>query len=155
MDIREQAGKEGLEYVGKKEIAVVIMEPLRGGRLVNPLEEAKRLMESYKIKRTPVEWTLLWVWNHPEVSTVLSGMSTLEQVKENIEIADKAEVGILTQEELELIEKVRDIYLGIKAIDCTQCQYCMSCPYGVNIPLNFYLYNEGVRYNSWGEPGWH
>ncbi|MCS7202651.1 MAG: aldo/keto reductase [Dictyoglomus sp.] len=155
MDIKEQAGKEGLEYAGKRGIGVVIMEPLRGGRLVNPPEEAKRLMENYKTKRSPVEWALLWIWNHPEVSTVLSGMSTLEQVKENIEIADKAEIGLLTQEELRIIEKVRDIYLGIKAIDCTQCQYCMPCPYGVNIPLNFHLYNEGVRYNSWGAPSWH
>ncbi len=154
MDINYQAGKEGLKYAGSKGIAVIVMEPLRGGRLVNPPEEAKKLFENYKIKRSPVEWALLWVWNHPEVSMLLSGMSTLEQVRENIEIADKAEIGLLTQEELQIIERVRDIYLGIKAIDCTQCQYCMPCPYGVNIPLNFHLYNEGVRYNSWGAPWW-
>ncbi|MGC8931115.1 MAG: aldo/keto reductase, partial [Dictyoglomus sp.] len=126
-----------------------------GGRLVNPPEKARELMENFKIKRSPVEWALLWVWNHPEVTMLLSGMSTLEQVKENIEIADKAEVGILTPEELQLIERVRDIYLGIKAIDCTQCMYCVPCPYGVNIPQNFYIYNEGVRYNSWEAPRWH
>jgi len=155
MDIDYQAGREGLKYAGSKGLAVIIMEPLRGGRLVNPPEKAKELMENFKIKRSPVEWALLWVWNHPEVSMLLSGMSTLEQVKENIEIADKAKVGILTPEELQLIEKVRDIYLGIKAIDCTQCMYCMPCPYGVHIPQNFYLYNEGVRYNNWGAPKWH
>ncbi len=140
MDINYQAGRKGLKYAGSKGLAVIIMEPLRGGRLVNPPEKARELMENFKIKRSPVEWALLWVWNHPEVTMLLSGMSTLEQVKENIEIADKAEVGILTPEELQLIERVRDIYLGIKAIDCTQCMYCVPCPYGVNIPQNFYIY---------------
>lgn len=154
MDIEYQAGKEGLEYAGKKGIGIIVMEPLRGGRLARPPKDVQELLEKYPVKRSPVEWALLWVWNHPEVSTALSGMSTLEQVKENLEIADKAEVNILTQEELEFIEKIRLAFLGRKAIDCTQCRYCMPCPYGVDIPRNFYIYNEGIRYDDWGAPKW-
>jgi predicted aldo/keto reductase-like oxidoreductase len=154
MDVDYQAGREGLLYAYNKGINVVIMEPLRGGRLARPPKDVMDLINSYKIKRSPVEWALLWLWNHKEISTVLSGMSTLEQVKENIEIADKAEVGILSQEELEFIEKLRLAFLGRKAIDCTQCGYCMPCPYGVNIPRNFFLYNEGIRYDDWGAPRW-
>lgn len=148
MDVNFQAGKEGLEYAEKKGIGVIIMEPLKGGNLANPPEEIKKEMENYTIKRSPVEWALLWIWNHPGVSTVLSGMSTLEQVKENIEIANKAEVGLLTKEEFQFVDRIRELYSGIKAIDCTQCQYCMPCPYGVNIPRNFSLYNEAVRFKS-------
>jgi len=154
MDVDYQAGREGLLYAYNKGINVVIMEPLRGGRLARPPKDVMDLINSYKIKRSPVEWALLWLWNHKEISTVLSGMSTLEQVKENIEIADKAEVGILSQEELEFVEKLRLGFLGRKAIDCTQCGYCMPCPYGVNIPRKFFLYNEGIRYDDWGAPRW-
>ncbi|MBC7320785.1 4Fe-4S dicluster domain-containing protein, partial [bacterium] len=148
MDKNFQAGKEGLKYADSKGIGVVVMEPLKGGILVNPPEEVKKAMEGYKIRRSPVEWALLWVWNHKEVSTVLSGMSTLEQVKENIKIADRAETGLLTSEELNFIESVRSIYSRIKAIDCTQCKYCVPCPYGVDIPRNFALYNEAVRFGT-------
>lgn len=154
MDVSYQAGKEGLEYAGKKNIGVVVMEPLRGGRLARPPKDVQELIEKFHVRRNSVEWALLWVWNHPEVSTALSGMSTLEQVKENLELADKAEINILTKEELEFIEKLRLTFLGRKAIDCTQCRYCMPCPYGVDIPRNFYIYNEGIRYDDWGAPRW-
>ncbi|MCX7846213.1 MAG: aldo/keto reductase, partial [Dictyoglomaceae bacterium] len=148
MDINFQAGKEGLEYANKKGIGVVIMEPLKGGTLVDPPDEIKKEMENYKIKRSSLEWAFLFIWNHPEVSTVLSGMSTLEQVKENIDLANKAEIGLLNSEDLKFIDSIRKIYLGIKAIDCTQCRYCMPCPYGIDIPRNFALYNEAVRFKS-------
>lgn len=148
MDVDFQAGKRGLEYARDKGIGVVVMEPLKGGTLVNPPEEVMRKIESYKVKRKPVEWALLWIWNHKGVSTVLSGMSTLEQVKENIEIAEKVEKETFSKEDLEFIEELRKIYSGIKAINCTKCQYCMPCPYGVNIPRNFALYNEAVRFKS-------
>ncbi|MCS7202388.1 MAG: aldo/keto reductase [Dictyoglomus sp.] len=148
MDVNFQAGKEGLEYAGKKGIGVVVMEPLKGGILVNPPEEVKTEIENYKIKRSPLEWAFLFIWNHPEVSTVLSGMSNLDQVKENIEMASKAEIGLLTPEELKFIDHIRKVYASIKAIDCTQCRYCMPCPYGVDIPRNFALYNDGVRFKS-------
>ncbi|PMQ01972.1 MAG: aldo/keto reductase [Dictyoglomus sp. NZ13-RE01] len=154
IDIDYQAGREGLQYAANKGLAVVIMEPLRGGNLVNPPAKVRELMESYKVKRNPVEWALLWLWNQKEVTTVLSGMSTLEQVIENIKIAEKAEVGILDREDIELVERLRDTFLGIKAINCTQCQYCLPCPYGVDIPRNFHIYNEGFRYNNWGHAKW-
>lgn len=155
MDIDHQAGMEGLKYASSKGLAVVIMEPLRGGRLANPPDRVRQVFDSFPIKRSPVAWALLWLWNQPEVSTVLSGMSNFEQVKENIEIADKSGINIFTPEELRLIERVRETYLGIKAIDCNECGYCMPCPNGVNIPVNFHLYNEGVRYNDFGGPRWH
>ncbi len=155
MDIDHQAGMEGLKYASSKGLAVVIMEPLRGGRLANPPDRVRQVFDSFPIKRSPVAWALLWLWNQPEVSTVLSGMSSFEQVKENIEIADKSGVNIFTSDKLKLIERVRETYLGIKAIDCNECGYCMPCPNGVNIPVNFHLYNEGVRYNDFGGPRWH
>lgn len=155
MDVENQAGMEGLKYASSKGLAVVIMEPLRGGRLANPPDRVRQVFESFPINRSPVAWALLWLWNQPEVSTVLSGMSNFEQVKENVELADKSGVNILTPEELRLIERVRETYLGIKAIDCNECGYCMPCPNGVNIPVNFHLYNEGVRYNDFGGPRWH
>jgi|YelNatPaOPRAMG01_1025707.scaffolds.fasta_scaffold19835_2 predicted aldo/keto reductase-like oxidoreductase len=154
MDIDNQAGMEGLKYAHSKGLAVVIMEPLRGGRLANPPERVVDVFNSTNIKRSPVAWALLWLWNQPEVSTVLSGMSTFEQVKENVEIASQSGINIFTNEELQTIQRVRDTYLGIKAIDCTQCGYCMPCPNGVDIPRNFALYNEGVRYNDFGGPRW-
>jgi len=155
MDINSQAGQEGLKYAASKGLAVVIMEPLRGGRLANPPEKVIDVFNSAPIKKSPVARALQWLWNQPEVSTVLSGMSTFEQVKENIEIASKSGTNTLTSQELYIIEKARDTYLGIKAIDCTQCGYCMPCPNGVDIPGNFSLYNEGVRYNDFGGPRWH
>lgn len=155
MDIDHQAGMEGLKYASSKGLAVVIMEPLRGGRLANPPDRVREVFDSFPVKRSPVAWALLWLWNQPEVSTVLSGMSTFEQVKENIEIADKSGINIFTEEELRLITRIREAYLGIKAIDCNECGYCMPCPNGVNIPVNFHLYNEGVRYNDFGGPRWH
>lgn len=154
MDIDSQAGQEGLKYAASKGLAVVIMEPLRGGRLANPPQKVIDVFNSARIKRSPVAWALLWLWNQPEVSTVLSGMSTFEQVKENIEIASQSGINTFTSPELQLIQKARDTYLGIKAIDCSQCGYCMPCPNGVDIPRNFYLYNEGVRYNDFGGPRW-
>ncbi len=154
MDVNYQAGTDGLKYAASKGIGVVVMEPLRGGKLARPPKDVQELIDNFKIKRSPVEWALLWVWNQKEVSMLLSGMGTLEQVKENIEIAEKSDVGILTEEELEFIEKLRLAFLGRKTIDCTQCEYCMPCQYGVNIPRNFYIYNEGVRYEDWGSARW-
>lgn len=154
IDIEHQAGMAGLKYASNKGLGVVVMEPLRGGKLANPPDRVREVFDSFPVKRSPVAWALLWLWNQPEVSTVLSGMSAFEQVKENIEIADKSGINILTQEELSLIERVREAYLGFKAIDCNECGYCMPCPNGVDIPKNFHLYNEGVRYNDFNGPRW-
>jgi len=147
MDVEEQAGTKGLKYAASKGLAVVVMEPIRGGRLVNPPPPVQELWDSAPKKRTPADWALQWVWNHPEVSVVLSGMSTMEQVKENVASAEVSGPNKLTEEELALIARVRERYRELCPIPCTKCEYCMPCPNGVNIPRNFEIFNEGVMYN--------
>lgn len=143
-----QAGEEGLRYAYNKGLAVIVMEPLLGGRLAKtPPEAVQKVWDSAKIKRKPVEWGLLWLLNQKEVSLVLSGMSSFEQVKENIEIADRAFVGCLSGQDLETIEQAINAYLSLKSIDCTNCKYCLPCPSNVNIPWNFAIYNESKMYN--------
>ena len=158
MDIENQAGTKGLKYAASKGMAVVIMEPLLGGRLVDPPDPVRRVWEQTEVDRSPVEWALQWLWNQPEVSVVLSGMSTMEHVEENVAIADRSSVGKLTDEELRLYERVREEYERLCPIPCTECEYCMPCPHGVNIPANFSLYNQGVMYDkiddSRGRYGW-
>ncbi len=147
MDIKRQAGTRGLKYAASKGMAVVVMEPLLGGRLVNPPEPVRELWDSAPVRRTPVEWALMWLWNQPEVSLVLSGMSTMQQVVENVAIADRSGVGVLSEEELALVERVRARYQELSPVPCTQCRYCMPCPNGVDIPRNFAVFNTGVMYN--------
>jgi len=149
MDVDFQAGNRGLKYAAGKGLAVVVMEPVRGGRLSKepPLQVA-RLWDSAPQKRTQAEWALQWVWNQPEVSVVLSGMSTMEQVVENVESAARSGPGILTAEELALIDKVREAYRGTSPIPCTKCGYCMPCPNGVEIPRIFEIYNEAIMYDD-------
>lgn len=149
MDENYQAGKEGLEYLASKNIAVIIMEPLRGGRLTkNPPEEIKKIWDTSETKRSPANWALSWIWNHPEVTCILSGMSTMKQVEENIEIAETALPNSLTQEELQIVDKVKEKYISFTKINCTGCNYCMPCPADVDIPGNFSLYNEAFMYNE-------
>jgi hypothetical protein len=142
LDEHSQAGKRGLQAANKKGIPVVIMEPLRGGRLVNLLpEKAKNIIKENSKKRTPAEWAFRWLWNQPEVTCVLSGMNSLEMLRENIEIAKNVEVGEFTKEDLDLIEQVKnEINTNIK-VGCTGCGYCMPCPKGVDIPGTFHSYN--------------
>lgn len=147
MDVKRQAGTRGLKYAAGKGMAVVVMEPLLGGRLVNPPEPVRELWDSAPVKRSPVEWALTWLWNQPEVSVVLSGMSTMQQVMENVTFADRSGVGVLSDEELALVDKVRARYQELSPIPCTQCRYCMPCPNGVDIPRNFAVFNSGVMYN--------
>ncbi|TZE81380.1 aldo/keto reductase [Calorimonas adulescens] len=149
MDIDIQAGEKGLRYAASKGLGVVIMEPIRGGRLANPPKAVMDIWNSAKVKRTPAEWALQWLWNQPEVSVVLSGMSTFEQLKENIENAKRSGVNTLTEEELEIVNRVRDKYKELSPIACTGCNYCMPCPNGVNIPRNFELYNEAHMHNTY------
>jgi predicted aldo/keto reductase-like oxidoreductase len=148
MDIKYQAGTRGLKYAAKKGLAVVIMEPLRGGRLTKPPASVANLWAGAAQKRTPAEWGLLWVWNQPEVSLVLSGMSTMEQVTENVATAGRSRPGILTADELALIDRVRKEYEKLIPIPCTKCGYCQPCSNGVEIPTIFELYNEAVIYND-------
>ena len=149
MDVDYQAGRRGLEYAAGKGLAVVVMEPLRGGGLAkDPPVQVAKVLKSALQKRTPVEWALLWVWNQPEVSVVLSGMSALEHVVENVAVADRSRSGILTEDELVLIDGLREAYRGLSPVPCTGCGYCMPCPDGVEIPTILQLYNEAVMYDD-------
>ena len=149
MDEEYQAGTRGLRYAAEKGLAVVVMEPIRGGTLARtPPEPILDLWGGAQVRRSPAEWALRWVWNHPEVSVVLSGMSTMEHVVENIETAATAEPGRLTADELAIIGRVRDLYRELAPIPCTGCEYCLPCPSGVKIPRIFELYNEAIMYND-------
>lgn len=149
VDKNYQAGSEGLKYAASKELAVVVMEPLRGGGITRALPEpVANLWDSASQKRTPAEWGLLWVWNQPEVSVALSGMSTMQQVEENVSTASRSRPDMLTHAELRLIDRVGATYRGLYPIPCTDCHYCLPCPNGVEIPLVFTLYNEGTVFDS-------
>ncbi|MGQ9554784.1 MAG: aldo/keto reductase [Anaerolineae bacterium] len=148
MGEEDQAGTEGLQYAAGKGLAVVIMEPLLGGSLVNPPAPVQALWDTAPVKRNAANWALQWLWNKPEVSVVLSGMSTMAQVQDNLASADASGVGLLSEAELALVSKVRDTYRNLKPIPCTGCEYCMPCPQGVNIPRNFAIYNQGMMYNT-------
>ncbi len=149
MDVNYQAGVRGLTYAADKGLAVVIMEPLRGGQLTkNPPQPVAKLWAMASHRRTPADWGLQWVWNHPEVSVVLSGMSTMQHVVENVASAGRSGVGILTEEELALIDRVRDAYRTLTPIPCTNCKYCMPCPNGVNIPRILEIYNDAIMYHD-------
>jgi len=149
MDRDEQATRRGVEYAAGKGLAVVVMEPLRGGMLgKEPPEIVASIWESTPRKLKPVEWAFDWIWNQPEISVALSGMSTMEQVKEDIEIADRSGPGMLTADELEMIDRVREAYRSLRPIPCSNCKYCMPCPSGVEIPRIFQIYNDAVMYDD-------
>jgi predicted aldo/keto reductase-like oxidoreductase len=141
-----QAGTEGLEYAAERGVAVVIMEPLLGGALVSPPPDVQRVWDA--AEANPVDVALRWLWNKPQVSVVLSGMTAMEHVQQNVEIAGRSGVGKLTQEELGLVARVQEAYKGLDSIPCTKCGYCMPCPNGVNIPRNFELYNQATVYGN-------
>lgn len=143
-----QAGKKGLHYAAQRNLGVVIMEPLRGGRLVEPPAAVQELWDSAQVERSPVDWALQWLWNQPEVSLVLSGMSTLEQVEENVASADRSGVGTLSEKEVDLVVRVVDTYEGFSLVPCTRCGYCMPCPEGVDIPRILHLYNDGLMFEK-------
>lgn len=143
LDENSQAGKTGLHYAASKGIPVMIMEPLRGGRLVNNLpEKAKKLFDSYEIKRTPAEWSFRWLWNQPEVTCVLSGMNSIQMVEENVKNASTAEVGEFTEKEENLLKEVVKVINEKMKVGCTGCGYCMPCPKKVDIPGTFSAYNK-------------
>jgi uncharacterized protein len=142
LDETFQAGTEGLQYAAKKGLGITIMEPLRGGKLAHVPENIQNVFDQAEIKRTPADWGLRWILNHPEVSVILSGMNEMEQVTENISIASEAAANALTEKELGLIEKARSIFAAKIKINCTACEYCMPCPNNVNIPGCFNAYND-------------
>lgn len=142
LDEQYQAGKEGLEYAAGKGLGIAIMEPLRGGKLVKDIPGAvQAVFDQAEVKRTPAEWALRWVWNHPEVSVVLSGMNTMNDVVENLKTAEEAYPNSLTESELQMIREAEVVFRSTK-VKCTACGYCMPCPAGVDIPTNFKYFNE-------------
>jgi uncharacterized protein len=149
MDTAYQAGLKGLRYVGSKGMGLAIMEPLKGGQLTGTIPPSvQKIWDKAKVKRTPAEWGLRYVWNYKEPGVVLSGMSTLEQVKENVRLADGAKPDSMTAEEKALIDKVKKAYKAMVAVDCTNCKYCMPCPSGVDIPGNFSMLNNATMFKS-------
>jgi uncharacterized protein len=148
-DQNYQAGKEGLIYAAARNIGVVVMEPLRGGKLIDKIPpEIQELWDAAPVKRSPVEWAMRWVWNHAEVSTVLTGASTLAQLQDHTRIVKNASADSLTPEELSLFDRVQAAYRKMLKVDCTGCGYCMPCPNGVNIPQNFQLYNDNFLFKD-------
>jgi predicted aldo/keto reductase-like oxidoreductase len=147
MDIENQAGTRGLRYAASKGLAIIIMEPILGGRLANPPETVQAIWDSAENQRQPADWALQWIWDQPEVSLVLSGMSNMQHVVENVDSAAKSGISSLTMDELDLIAQVRAAYEELAPIPCTKCEYCLPCPNGVNIPRNFEIYNEGAMYS--------
>lgn len=141
IDENSQAGKTGLMAAAEKGIPVIIMEPLRGGKLVNIPEQAKNLLAQNEKKYTAAELAFRWLWNQEAVTCVLSGMNSLEMVDENIRIASDATPGSFTQEDFALVENVKKIIKEKEKVGCTGCRYCMPCPKGVDIPGIFHYYN--------------
>lgn len=143
LDTRNQAGTAGLRYAASKGMAVMIMEPLRGGNLAKtPPPSVQKIWARADQHRTPAEWSLRWLWNQPEVTVVLSGMNNDEHIAENFAIAEKGEVDSLTDKEVRLVEEAADEFRRVMKVGCTGCQYCMPCPAGVNIPGCFDTYNS-------------
>ncbi len=142
MDEHSQAGRAGVEYAAKKGIPVIIMEPLRGGRLADGLpSKAKAIFKKADPDRSPAEWGLRWLWNQPEVAVVLSGMNSMEMLKENIRIADTVQAFELKQKDLNVYQKVTALLNEEVKVPCTGCGYCQPCPAGVDIPGVFRCYN--------------
>jgi predicted aldo/keto reductase-like oxidoreductase len=153
LDEEEQAGLEGMHYARERGLGIIIMEPLRGGNLVGRAPaDVMALWEQAEQKRSLPEWGLKYLYNKPAVDIVLSGMSHLDHVKENIKISDEATVGCLTAAEEQLIDEVKKTYLERIQVNCTDCKYCMPCPHGVNIPRTLRFYNEAHMFDDFETP---
>lgn len=156
IDIDNQAGMKGLKLAAEQGLAVVVMEPLRGGQIAKTPQPPIVAETWTKSQRdwTPVAWALNWLWDQPEVSTALSGMSTMEQVEENLALAAASAVGSLTDEDRAVVDQARVAFASLEPIPCTQCEYCLPCPSGVAIPSVFAAYNEGEAFDAWGHVRW-
>jgi predicted aldo/keto reductase-like oxidoreductase len=143
LDEQNQAGTEGLEYAASKGLGVIVMEPLRGGKLAEPVPSAvQEIWDEAPEKRTPAEWALRWIWNHPEVTVVLSGMNEESHIEENLKTADAAYPNSLTEAELKLVKRAEQKYRELMKTGCTGCRYCMPCPSEVDIPSCFEIYDS-------------
>jgi predicted aldo/keto reductase-like oxidoreductase len=148
LDVHYQGGIEAVQYAAKKGMGVVVMEPLRGGALARPIPGAVGLWARAGADRTPAAWGFAWIWDQPEVTVVLSGMSAMPQLEENLATAEAARPGMLSPAERTVYDDVRALYRNRSAIDCTRCGYCQPCPSGVDIPECFSLYNEAFIYGD-------
>ena len=149
LDERYQSGREGVEYLSSHGLGTMIMEPLRGGTLVqNVPQDIMELWDMAEEKRSPLEWALQYLWNMEEVDVVLSGMNSIEQIKENIEIASRTEINSISKNDQELIKEVAWEYRERRGNDCTGCKYCMPCPHNVDVASCFREYNVGKMLNS-------
>ena len=149
LDVDFQAGAAGLVYAAERGLGVVVMEPVKGGRLAPPLpSDIRSLWDGYPVKRAPVEWALRFVWNDPRVSLLLSGMTAMDQVVANVEYASRGEAGSLTGSDLALIAKVREAYRARTVVDCTSCRYCMPCPQGIDIPAILSCVNNASLFDD-------
>ena len=133
-----QAGTEGLKYAASKGLGVVVMEPLLGGKLANLAEHVAEVVPD---KKSQVEYALDFLWDQPEVSLLLSGMTEPEQVEQNLEYASRSEIGMVTEEDRQVYAKAKEIFDKMALVNCTKCAYCMPCPFGLNIPELFAAYN--------------
>ena len=139
IDVEYQATMAGVEEAGRRDIGLVVMEPLLGGKLAALPKDALSLVDSAK---TPVEWALDFLWSRPEVGVVLSGMSSLTQLEENIEYAKRSHTGMLSEQDIAMLMQVRDAYNGLLLAPCTRCKYCMPCPADIDIPRVLKAYNN-------------
>jgi len=148
MDEQYQAGTQGLRYAAEQGLGIVVMEPLRGGLLSGDVPAIRQHLTNAPVRCTPSEWGLRWVWNHPEVTVVLSGMSAMEQVRENLACAAQGLPNSLSPEDLAVVETMRDTFASRVKIPCTGCRYCMPCENGVDIPSCFMYYNQAYTYDA-------
>jgi predicted aldo/keto reductase-like oxidoreductase len=154
LDVDQEATAEAIKIAGQKGTALVIMEPLRGGGLANAPQSVQALYDTYAEKRSPVEWAFRHLVNYPEISCILSGMTTLEQLKENIAFFSQPDFvpGCLSSGERTILQKAKAAYEALASIPCTGCEYCMPCPNGVNIPNAFAKYNAGSMFGDFTQP---
>ncbi len=148
LDGEYQAGLDGMRYASAKGVGIVVMEPLRGGALVTPPAEVKALYHDFPVRRSSVEWAFRYLYNMPEVMTILSGMSTMEQVKDNLRIFESAAANVVTPEEEALFAKVKEAYLSRIKTNCTGCNYCQPCPKNVVIPNIFRGYDNAAMLDT-------
>ena len=149
LDVNAQAGIRGIQYAYEKDIAVFVMEPLKGGLLAGELpKEVSDLFDGVDSEKSSVDWALSWIFNQKEITCILSGMGSLEQIRENMAIAERVEVNSLSDEEINVLDKAQGIFNSMMKINCTGCGYCLPCPKGVNIPDCFNVYNEKYLFNK-------